>query len=84
MADLERLDSFFDGTEPGDIPLAVLRERGIEMSDDATLDDEEVHPLFSFLHPTMVAVASAGATTRRLVIIGRRMRGLPERRMRSG
>ena len=43
MADLERLDSFFDGTEPGDIPLAVLRERGIEMPDDATLDDEEVH-----------------------------------------
>ncbi|MDP9191125.1 MAG: hypothetical protein M3P06_05425 [Acidobacteriota bacterium] len=43
MADLERLDSFFDGTEPGDIPLTVLRERGIEMPDDATLDDEEVH-----------------------------------------
>ena len=43
MADLERLDSFIDGTEPGDIPLAVLRERGIEMPDDATLDDEDVH-----------------------------------------
>jgi hypothetical protein len=43
MADLERLDSFFDGTEPGDIPLTVLRERGIEMPGDATLDDEEVH-----------------------------------------
>jgi hypothetical protein len=43
MADLERLDSFLDGTEPGDIPLAVLRERGIEMPDDATLDDEDVH-----------------------------------------
>lgn len=43
MADLERLDSFLDGTEPGDIPLAVLRERGIEMPDDATLNDEELH-----------------------------------------
>ena len=43
MADLEQLDSFFDGTEPGDIPLAVLRERGIEMPDAATLNDEEVH-----------------------------------------
>ncbi len=43
MADLERLESFLDGTEPGDIPLAVLRERGIEMPDDATLDDEEVY-----------------------------------------
>lgn len=31
MADLERLDPFLDGTEPGHIPLAVLRERGIEM-----------------------------------------------------
>lgn len=43
MADLERLDSFLDGTEPGDIPLAVLRERGIEMPDDTTLNDDEVH-----------------------------------------
>jgi hypothetical protein len=43
MADLERLDSFLDGTEPGDIPLTVLRERGIEMPDDAALNDEEVH-----------------------------------------
>jgi hypothetical protein len=43
MAGLERLDAFLNGTEPGDIPLAVLRERGIEMPDDATLDDEQVH-----------------------------------------
>jgi hypothetical protein len=43
LANLERLDSFLDGTEPGDIPLAVLRERGIEMPDDAALNDEEVH-----------------------------------------
>lgn len=43
MADLERLDSWLDGTEPGDMPLAVLRERGIEMPDDTTLNDEEVH-----------------------------------------
>lgn len=43
MADLERLDAFLDGTLSGDIPLAVLRERGIEMPDDATLNDDEVH-----------------------------------------
>lgn len=43
MADLERLDAFLDGTEPGDIPLAVLRKRGIEMSDETTLGDEELH-----------------------------------------
>jgi hypothetical protein len=43
MANLERLDSFLDGTGSGDIPLAVLRARGIEMPDDAALNDEEVH-----------------------------------------
>ena len=43
MAGLERLDAFLDGTEPGDIPLTALRTRGIEMPDDATLSDEELH-----------------------------------------
>jgi hypothetical protein len=43
MADLERLDAFLDGTEPGDIPLAALRKRGIEMPEEATLGDEELH-----------------------------------------
>lgn len=43
MADLERLDSFLDGTEPGAIPLTVLRDRGIEMPHEATLSDEELH-----------------------------------------
>jgi hypothetical protein len=43
MAGLERLDAFLDGTEPGDIPLVVLRKRGIEMPDEATLGDEELH-----------------------------------------
>jgi hypothetical protein len=43
MTNLERLDAFLDGTEPGDIPLVVLRERGIEMPDDDALSDEEVH-----------------------------------------
>jgi hypothetical protein len=43
MTNLERLDAFLDGTEPGDIPLVVLRERGIEMPDDYALSDEEVH-----------------------------------------
>jgi len=43
MAGLERLDAFLDGTEPGDIPLEVLRKRGIEMPDEATLSDEDLH-----------------------------------------
>ena len=57
MAGLERLDSFLDGTEPGDIPLAVLRERGIEMPDDATLNDEEVHRR---LEEVLVAMETIG------------------------
>ena len=31
MSELERWDSFLDGSEPGDIPLEVLRKRGIEL-----------------------------------------------------
>jgi len=31
VAELERMDRFFDGEEPGDIPLEFLRQRGIEI-----------------------------------------------------
>jgi hypothetical protein len=43
MSELERLDSFLDGTEPGDIPTEILRERGIELVDEGSLSDEDVH-----------------------------------------
>ncbi len=43
IAELERLDAFLDGSEPGEIPIDVLRERGIEIPDEATLDDEAIH-----------------------------------------
>ena len=41
LAELERLDRFFDGEEPGEIPIDVLRAMGIEIADDdAGLSDE--------------------------------------------
>jgi hypothetical protein len=42
MEELERLDAFFDGTEPGVRPIEVLRAKGIEMPDEAELDDAAV------------------------------------------
>lgn len=41
IEELERLDRFFDGEEPGEIPMDVLRETGIEIpDDDAALSDD--------------------------------------------
>jgi hypothetical protein len=40
IAELERIDRFYDGDEPGDRPLEVLRSRGIEIPDESSLDDE--------------------------------------------
>jgi len=43
MDDLERMDRFLEGTEAGDVPLEILRTRGIEMPDETTLDDAALH-----------------------------------------
>lgn len=43
IEELERMDRFFDGTEAGDVPLEVLRARGIEMPDEKALHDAELH-----------------------------------------
>lgn len=43
LEELERLDAFLDGTESGERPLDVLRARGIDMPDEATLDDAAMH-----------------------------------------
>ena len=41
IEELERIDRFFDGTEPGEIPLEVFREAGMEIpDDDAALGDD--------------------------------------------
>ena len=44
ISELERLDRFYDGEEEGEIPLAVLRARGMEIpEDDRALDDAALH-----------------------------------------
>ena len=44
IEEMERLDRFFDGTEPGEIPLERLRASGMEIpDDDAELDDGRLH-----------------------------------------
>jgi hypothetical protein len=43
IAELEKLDAFLDGSEPGERPLDVLHARGIDMPDETTLDDPALH-----------------------------------------
>lgn len=43
ISELERIDRFYDGDEEGDVPLEILAARGLEMPDDAALDDEALH-----------------------------------------
>lgn len=42
IAEMERMDRFFDGEEPGDIPLEFLRQRGIDIPALAPDDDGEL------------------------------------------
>ncbi len=42
IAEVERLDRFFDGEEEGERPIDVLRARGITIPDGAALDDESL------------------------------------------
>jgi hypothetical protein len=43
IAELERMDRFFDGEEPGDIPIEFLRQRGVDIPAIAPDDDAELH-----------------------------------------
>lgn len=43
IAELERLDAFLDGSEPGERPIDVLAARGVDVPDEATLDDSALH-----------------------------------------
>lgn len=43
LKELERLDRFLDGDDEGEVPLEVLRERGMEIPDEPPLDDQELH-----------------------------------------
>ncbi len=43
IAELERLDVFLDGSESGEVPIEILRARGIEIPDESSLDDAALH-----------------------------------------
>jgi hypothetical protein len=43
IAELERLDRFFDGQEEGERPIDVLRNNGISIPDERDLDDDSLH-----------------------------------------
>lgn len=42
IAELERMDRFFDGEEAGDIPLEILRERGLDIPKDLLLEEADL------------------------------------------
>lgn len=51
IAELERLERFFDGEEEGDRPLDVLRGKGLSIPDERELDDPSLHAkLWEIIH----------------------------------
>jgi hypothetical protein len=57
IAELERLDRFFDGEEEGERPIDVLRNDGVSIPDDSDLDDAALH---AKLWEILNAMAAAG------------------------
>lgn len=54
IEEIERVDRFFAGTEPGEIPLDRLRASGMEIpDDDAELDDVRLHAKLQEVIDTM-------------------------------
>ncbi|MEO8215741.1 MAG: hypothetical protein ABI718_01535 [Acidobacteriota bacterium] len=43
IEELERLDRFYDGEEPGVIPLQILRDGGLVIPEEAELHEAELH-----------------------------------------
>jgi hypothetical protein len=43
IAELERLERFFDGEEEGERPIDVMRNDGISIPDERELDDDSLH-----------------------------------------
>jgi len=57
IAELERLDRFFDGEEEGERPIEVLRINGIDIPDDRDLDDDALHAKLWEIINAMAAAA---------------------------
>ena len=43
IAELERLDRFYEGEEEGERPIDVLRGKGVSIPDERDLDDDSLH-----------------------------------------
>jgi hypothetical protein len=56
IAEIERLDRFFDGEEDGERPLDVLRARGVELPEESSLDDEALHQKLAELFDEMAGI----------------------------
>src|SRR5437868_12242256 len=51
IAELERLDRFFDGEEEGERPIDVLRSKGLSIPEERELDDAALHAkLWEIIH----------------------------------
>jgi hypothetical protein len=57
IAEIERLDRFFDGEEEGERPIDVLRNNGVSIPDDRDLDDDTLHAKLWEIINAMAAVA---------------------------
>src|SRR5258708_18716357 len=57
IAEIERLDRFFDGEEEGERPIDVLRDKGVTIPDERDLDDATLH---ARLWELINAMAAAG------------------------
>ncbi len=57
IAEIERLDQFFDGEEEGERPIDVLRDNGVSTPDERDLDDATLH---ARLWELINAMAAAG------------------------
>lgn len=56
IAEIERLDRFFDGEEEGERPLEVLRAKGLVIPDEVSLDDDALHKKLWELIEAMAAI----------------------------
>src|SRR5258708_33404434 len=56
IAEIGRLDRFYDGEEDGERPLEVLRARGVELPEESSLDDEALHQKLTELFDEMAGI----------------------------
>jgi len=66
IAEIERLDRFFDGEEDGERPIDVLRNNGVSIPDERDLDDGSLHERLWEIINAMAAVGMFVESTNHL------------------